>query len=53
LTPPPGRADDFAWPRREIGAEAPLISASPDGSRDGSALAMAPAASLKLKRHRR
>ena len=42
LTPPPGRADDFAWPRREIGGEPPLASASPDGSRDGSALAMAP-----------
>ena len=42
LTPPPGRADDFVWPRREIGGEPPLASASPDGSRDGSALAMAP-----------
>jgi hypothetical protein len=53
LTPPPGRADDFAWPRQEIGAEAPLASASPDGSGDGSALALAPAASRKLKKHRR
>ena len=46
LTPPPGRTDDFAWPRREIGGEPPLASASPDGSHDGSALAMAPSASL-------
>ena len=35
LTPPAGRADDFAWPRREIGREqargdTPVASASPD-----------------------
>ena len=34
LTPPPGRADDFAWPRREVGheraeGETPMASASP------------------------
>jgi hypothetical protein len=36
LTPPAGRADDFAWPRREVGreqakGEAPVASVSPDG----------------------
>ena len=40
LTPPPGRADDFVWPRREIGpakGEAPIASVSPDGVTTGSA----------------
>jgi hypothetical protein len=36
LSPPPGRADDFVWPRREVGREGPkdtpLASALPDGS---------------------
>jgi hypothetical protein len=46
LTPPAGRADDFAWPRREIGREqargdTPVASVSPDGT---------PAAQLKPKR---
>src|SRR6202163_1600141 len=36
LAPPAGRADDFAWPRREVGreqakGETPVASASPDG----------------------
>jgi uncharacterized protein len=36
LAPPAGRADDFAWPRREIGheqakGETPVASVSPDG----------------------
>ena len=36
LTPPAGRADDFAWPRREVGREqakgdTPVASVSPDG----------------------
>ena len=58
LTPPAGRADDFALPRREVGDEQakgtnPVASASPDGFRDSSALLMAPASSLKQKRHRR
>jgi lysophospholipase L1-like esterase len=58
LTPPAGRADDFAWPRREVGREQaagtnPVASVSPDGSRNASALAMAPAGSLKPKKHRR
>jgi hypothetical protein len=54
LTPPAGRADDFAWPRREIGREQikganPVASASPNEG----ALAMAPAASPKPKKYRR
>jgi uncharacterized protein len=58
LTPPAGRADDFAWPRREVGPEQakdtnPVASASPDGLRDANALAMAPGRSLKPKEHRR
>jgi hypothetical protein len=37
LTPPAGRADDFAWPRREVGreqakGETPVASVSPDGT---------------------
>jgi uncharacterized protein len=37
LAPPAGRADDFAWPRREVGreqakGETPVASASPDGT---------------------
>jgi hypothetical protein len=37
LAPPAGRADDFAWPRREIGreqakGEAPVASTAPDGT---------------------
>ena len=37
LAPPAGRADDFAWPRREIGreqakGEVPVASVSPDGT---------------------
>ncbi len=45
LTPPAGRADDFAWPRREIGREqargdTPVASVSPEGT---------PAAATQLK----
>jgi hypothetical protein len=37
LAPPAGRADDFSWPRREIGREqakgdTPVASATPDGT---------------------
>jgi uncharacterized protein len=37
LTPPAGRADDFAWPRREVGREqakgdTPVASVAPDGT---------------------
>jgi uncharacterized protein len=51
LAPPAGRADDFAWPRREIGreqakGEIPIASVSPDGT------PIAPAAPPKPKRIR-
>ena len=54
LSPPAGRADDFAWPRREVRreqakGEKPVVSVSPDGSAPVAALA----ASLKPKKHRR
>jgi hypothetical protein len=53
LSAPAGRADDFAWPRREVGRERvkgePMASASPGDL----ARVRAPAASLKSKRHRR
>jgi uncharacterized protein len=54
LSAPAGRADDSAWPRREVRRErakdeTPVASAS-SGS---SAPATAPAASLKPKKHRR
>jgi hypothetical protein len=37
LAPPAGRADDFAWPRREVGreqakGETPVASTAPDGT---------------------
>ena len=50
LSAPAGRADDFAWPRREIGhakSETPLVSSSLDAN------AQAPAVSLKPKKHGR
>jgi uncharacterized protein len=39
LAPPPGRADDFIWPRREVGheqakGETPVASVSPEGTVD-------------------
>jgi uncharacterized protein len=51
LAPPAGRADDFAWPRREIGreqakGEIPVASVSSDGT------ATAPAAPPKPKKLR-
>jgi hypothetical protein len=54
LSAPAGRADDFAWPRREarrepIKGETPVASVSPGGS----APATAQAASPKPKKHRR
>jgi hypothetical protein len=58
LSAPAGRADDFAWPRREIErerskGEAPVAAALPESSRDSNATMMVPAASLKPKKHRR
>jgi uncharacterized protein len=51
LAPPAGRADDFAWPRREVGreqvkGETPSASVSPDGT------AAAPGAPPKPKKPR-
>jgi hypothetical protein len=51
LTPPAGRADDFTWPRREIGREqvkgdTPVASTSPEGT----PAAPPPAAQQKQKR---
>ena len=42
LAPPAGRADDFVWPRREVGreqakGETPVASVSPDGTPSGAA----------------
>jgi hypothetical protein len=53
LSAPAGRADDFAWPRREIGherakGETPMASKSPHGS----APITTQAASPKAKKHR-
>jgi uncharacterized protein len=47
LTPPAGRADDFAWPRREVGREqargdTPVASVSPDGTPSTTPPAAAP-----------
>jgi hypothetical protein len=54
LTPPAGRADDFAWPRREVGSErAKGEDAMALASPDGIARVTAPAKSLKSKKHRR
>jgi hypothetical protein len=52
LAPPPGRADDFAWPRREIGRD-PAKGETPVASSNADANAWAPAASPKMKKHRR
>src|SRR3984893_1528044 len=53
LSAPAGRADDFAWPRREVGHErvkdeTAMALASPDTG----ARVKAPGASLKSKKHR-
>jgi hypothetical protein len=50
LSPPAGRADDFAWPRREMEqskSETPMASASPNALRDVRAQLRPP------RRHRR
>jgi hypothetical protein len=56
LTPPPGRADDYSWPRREVGREqargdTPVASTSPD-TKDVSAASpnSAPPPPPKLRR---
>ena len=52
LSAPAGRADDFAWPRREIGPER-AKSETPVASTSLDANARAPAASPKPKKHGR
>jgi len=57
LNPPPGRADNFTWPRREVGreqikGEAPVAAVSPNSLRDVRAQVTTPA-SQKLNKHRR
>ena len=57
LNPPPGRADDFTWPRREVGreqikGEAPVASVSPNSLRDVRAQVTTPALQ-RLNKHRR
>jgi hypothetical protein len=52
LPAPAGRADDFAWPRREIGRER-AKSETPVASTSLNANARAPAASLRPKKPRR
>jgi hypothetical protein len=52
LAPPAGRADDFAWPRREIGreqakGETPVASAAPDGAAAGAAPGAPPKPAVK------
>jgi hypothetical protein len=49
LAAPAGRADDFAWPRREIGreqakGETPVAATTPEGASAGSGTAPAPTA---------
>jgi len=56
LSPPAGRADDFAWPRREIGREpakgdTPVAATTPgDGAATPAAAPAAPAAAPKQAR---
>jgi uncharacterized protein len=55
LAPPAGRADDYVWPRREVGreqskADTPVASATPAAPADNAAVAIAPAAPPKLRR---
>jgi uncharacterized protein len=51
LSAPAGRADDYAWPRREIGREG-VKGETPVASRALDANARSPTASLMRKKHR-
>lgn len=53
LLAPAGRADDFTWPRREIGREGTTKDEKPVAATSLDANARAPAASPKPKRNRR
>jgi uncharacterized protein len=55
LAPPAGRADDFLWPRREIGreqvkGETPVAALSPDGTAPAPAQPPKPALQRKMFR---
>jgi len=55
LAAPPGRADEFAWPRGEVGrekssGETPVAEAPHKSLRDSNATMLAPAAALKPKK---
>jgi len=55
LAAPAGRADDYAWPRREVGreqskADTPVASTAPSTPADGAAAALAPAVPQKLRK---
>ena len=55
LAPPAGRADDFVWPRREVGreqakGETPVASVAPDGTVAAPGAAGAPAKPLAPKK---
>jgi hypothetical protein len=57
LAPPAGRADDFGWPRREVGyeklhGETPTASVLPNGSKSVPATAPKPKKSLQTKPRR-
>ena len=55
LAPPAGRADDFAWPRREVGreqakGETPVAAVAPDGAVATPGTPVAPAKPLAPKK---
>jgi hypothetical protein len=55
LAAPAGRADDYVWPRREVGREqskpdTPIASTAPSSPADSAAVALAPTAPPKLRR---
>jgi uncharacterized protein len=54
LAPPAGRADDFAWPRREVGrepakGETPVAAVSPDGTPNSAAAGLKPKKPLTIQ----
>ena len=55
LAPPAGRADDFVWPRREVGreqskGETPVASVAPEGTVAAPGTPVTPAAAPKPKK---
>jgi hypothetical protein len=51
LTPPSGRADDFAWPRREVGRQ-PAKGETPSASTSSEVKIASPKALRKMKESR-